>query len=115
MTIHYFVCDDCNITTEDSNTRGIHVCPKCDNDMRWDLKGIAIHGNYKHPIHSDALAILPSQVSEHRKKFPNIELDSQCRPILNNYVSHRNYLNAIGFRKEIQKIKPKSTKIKMGK
>ncbi|GAH06927.1 unnamed protein product, partial [marine sediment metagenome] len=56
MAIHYFVCDKCNIGVKDTNTKIIHKCPKCNGDMRWDLD-FATHGNYKHPVHSDALAI----------------------------------------------------------
>lgn len=110
MIVHNFVCDNCNKVIQDTVTTGIHKCPVCGSDMRWDLN-IAIHGNYSKPIHSDALAINPDQVEEHKKKFPNIELDSQCRPIFDNYVRHRNYLKATGFTKLRQKQRPKGKRI----
>ena len=73
--------------------------------MRWDLKGIAIHGNYERPIHSDALAVHPDQRAEHEKKFPYIELDKQNRPIFDNFVRHEKYLKEIGCVKEPQKLR----------
>jgi len=104
MTVHYFTCDDCGITIQDHTTKEIHRCYKCGRDMRWDLN-IAIHGNYKHSVHSDALAISPSQRAEHERLFPDIELDKQCRPVFNNFTKHEKYLKATGFRKEPQKIR----------
>lgn len=108
MIIHNFACDACNITVQDTNTREVHVCPECRGSMRWDLTGIGIHGNYLHPVHSDALAINPNQRAEHRRLFPNIELDGQNRPIFDNFVDHEAYLKKCNLVKNRQKIKPKS-------
>jgi len=110
MALHNFICDDCNIVIEDSNTKTIHRCPKCGKDLRWDCN-IAIHGNYKHPIHSDALAISPTQRAEHEKRFPNIRLDGQCRPIFNNFTQHEKYMEDCGIIKHPQKIKVKGKQI----
>lgn len=106
MAIHDFTCDGCNITIHDTDTR-VHICPQCGKEMRWDFgsKGITVHGNYLHPIHSDALAIHPSQRAEHEREFPNIRLDGQNRPIFDNFTNHENYLKKTGFVKERQKIK----------
>ena len=110
MAIHNFTCDDCGITIEDTNTKKIHKCYKCGAAMRWDLY-IGIHGNYKTPIHSDALAINPCQVPEHRKLFPNIELDGDCRPIFDNFKRHQDYLDKTGFIKTPKKVKVKGKKL----
>lgn len=107
MVLHKFTCGECSITIEDSNTKTVHKCPACGQDMNWNLN-IAIHGNYKHPVHSDALAINPDQRAEHEQLFPDIRLDGQNRPILDNFRNHENYLKKIGFVKHTQKIKPKS-------
>ena len=104
MADHYFTCDDCGITIQDYTTKKIHRCYKCGKDMRWDLK-IAIHGNYKYPVHSDALAISPDQRAEHEKLFPDIRLDNQCRPIFDNFTRHEKYLKQTGFKKAPQKIR----------
>lgn len=104
MATHNFICDTCMIMVQDTNTKGVHVCPECGGDMRWDLN-IGIHGNYKHPVHSDALAISPTQRAEHEQLFPNIRLDGQCRPIFDNFTDHEAYLKKTGFGKERQKLK----------
>ncbi len=104
MVTHSFVCDDCGTEVEDHTTRRIHRCPKCGLDMRWDVC-IAIHGNYKHPIHSDALAVHPDQRAEHERTFPNIRLDGQNRPIFDNFVAHRDYLKKCNLVKIPKKIK----------
>ncbi len=103
MANHKFVCDDCKILIEDTSTE-THLCPQCDVAMRWDLH-IAIHGNYKTPVHSDSLAINPNQVAEHKKMFPNIELDGDCRPIFDNFQRHEAYLKKTGFVKMPKKLK----------
>ena len=104
MAIHSFVCDACSIIINDTSTKKIHWCPKCNYAMRWDLH-VAIHGNYKTPIHSDSLAINPNQIAEHKKLFPNIELDGDCRPIFDNFVDHEKYLDKTGFVKLPKKLK----------
>ena len=101
--IHRFVCKNCYVFAEDTNTHCKHICPECGKVMGWDLKGVGIHGNYKHPIHSDALAIAADQVEEHERRFPNIRLDDQHRPIFDNYINHENYLKETGFIKNTKK------------
>ncbi len=109
MATHRFVCDECNVCVEDTTTKGIHTCPECGKDMRWDLN-IAIHGNYRTPIHSDSMAISPDQRAEHERLFPDIKLDAQCRPIFDNFTKHENYMKKCDIVKAPQKIKRKSAK-----
>lgn len=110
MVLHKFICGKCTVTVTDFNTRDAHKCPICGHNMRWDLN-FAIQGNYKHPIHSDAMAINPEQRAEHEQLFPNICLDGQCRPIFDNFRDHENYLKKTGFVKHPQKIKSKGKRI----
>ena len=107
MIIHEFICDDCDIIVKDTNTKCVHKCPECDKEMRWNLTGMAIHGHYQHPVHSDALAIHPDQRAEHECLFPNIEIDKQNRPVFNNFVDHENYLEKCNLVKVPKKIKLK--------
>ena len=65
---------------------------------------------YSKPIHSDSLAISPTQVAEHKRLFPNIEIDSEGRPVFDNYKDHDAYLEATGFAKSPQKIRHKFQK-----
>jgi len=109
MATHRFVCDPCKIFIEDTTTKGIHKCPKCGISMAMDCK-IAIHGNYRTPIHSDSMAISPTQVDEHKRLFPNIEIDSECRPVFDNFTKHEAYLKETGFVKHPQKIKRSGAK-----
>ncbi len=104
MPVHNFVCEACNIRIHFSTTKGVHKCPECGEDMWCQFSG-SICGNYDHPIHSDAMAVHPSQRAEHEREFPNIRLDGQCRPILNNYKDHEAYLKKTGFVKAKQKIR----------
>lgn len=117
----------------------INYCPKCDVDMDmekvcitslahetnlcdacgtrvyvgWKLGyTIGIRGKeYFHPLHSDSLAINPSQIPEHRKLFPNVNVDSEGRPIFENFRQHDDYLETCGFQKQIQRLKPKGIRI----
>jgi len=62
---------------------------------------------YSKPIHSDALGMQPDQVAEHRKQFPNIEIDAQNRPVFENMPQHDAYMEKCGIVKHKQKVKPK--------
>lgn len=66
---------------------------------------------YSRPIHSDSLAIMPSQRAEHEKNYPDIKLDNECRPIFDSYKSHQKYLDAIGARKSRQRKKRRGKKL----
>ena len=109
MAVHYFTCGYCGRTITDSNTKVVHKCLSCGGDMRWNLN-IAIHGNYRHPVHSDAMAISPTQVAEHKQLFPDIEIDSECRPVFDNFSKHEAYMKKCGIVKTPQKIKRSGAK-----
>lgn len=78
-------------------------------DFRADIPFAS--GDYKRAIHSNSLAIAPSQREEHLKTFPNIKLDSQNRPVFDNFQSHQAYLNKCNLVKERKRIKPKGVRI----
>ena len=102
MPTHEFVCDDCGVRIEDNTTKEIHRCYKCGKDMRWDSR-VAIHSNYDRPIVSDALAINPEQIPEHRRLFPNIEVRPDGRPVFDNFTDHEGYMKKCGIIKQPQK------------
>lgn len=110
MATHRFICTCSDIIVEDTTTKGVHKCPICEEDMALDCK-IAIHGNYRIPIHSDSMAISPDQRAEHERLFPNTRLDNQCRPIFENFKQHENYMKKCGIVKAPQKIKNKGKRI----
>jgi len=106
MMLYNYKCYNCGYYFSDGAVDAPD-CPSCKSDKTGMVCNIAIHGNYKHPIHSDALAIHPDQRAEHEKMFPNIRLDGQNRPIFDNFVDHQSYLDKCGLVKLRQKTKMK--------
>ena len=99
MPIYSFACPKCDYKCEVS--RSMRFCEEplpciCGVDMVRDFAADLINvgvDSYAKPIHSDALAISPSQRAEHERKFPDIKLDDQCRPVFDNYRPHQDYLD----------------------
>lgn len=89
------------------------MCTSCGAKMNRDLKADIpfASGDYKRAVHSDSLAISPGQRAEHEQKFPNIKLDSQNRPVFDNFQNHQAYLDKCNIVKERKKIKPKGVRI----
>jgi len=86
----------------------------CKAYMRRDFqaeKFFASGGDYSRPIHSDSLAISPTQVAEHKRLFPDIEIDSQCRPVFDKFKVHDDYLKQTGFIKHSGKKRKKGKRI----
>jgi len=117
MPVYSFICDNCG--KKDERVRRMKNAGKkcmceCGTEMKRDLKAdlpFASGGDYSRPIHSDSLAISPSQRIEHERLFPDIKLDKECRPVFDNYPAHDAYLKKTGFRKKRQKTKPKGKRI----
>lgn len=85
----------------------------CGKKMQRDLRaeGTFAGGNtYNKVIHSDSLAISPTQRAEHERLFPNIKLDEQCRPVFDNFKKHDKYLEQTGFIKHPAKRKKRNSK-----
>ena len=118
MPVYSFQCPKCGITDEcvrtmkNANKKCMCTCgARMNRDFAADLP-FASGGDYgSRAIHSDSLAINPSQRVEHEKFFPNIKLDSQCRPVFDNFSSHQKYLDKCNLVKERKKIKPKGKRI----
>lgn len=117
MPTYSFACS-CGIKTEcvramkDSNKRC--MCTSCGAKMNRNLRAdlpFASGDYHQGAIHSDSLAISPDQRAEHLQKFPNIKLDSQCRPVFDNFQKHQAYLDKCNIVKERKKIKPKGVRI----
>ena len=113
MPIYSYVCNNCG--TEDTVVKPMsqhnrpEICPICHKLMERDIAADAprIHGNryYNKPLHSDALAISKSQVAEHRRRWPDIEIDSEFRPVFTGFKQHDDYLKDTGFVKRKQKVR----------
>ena len=109
MKLRSYKCLACGRNFSDEAVNAPN-CPECGSDKTGMDCRVAIHGNYRHPIHSDSLAIHPSQRAEHEKMFPNIRIDKLNRPVFDNFVDHENYLTKCNLIKHRQKIKPKSNR-----
>lgn len=101
MPIYEYACEDCGI--HEDIPRPVEFrdfsaeCKECGGSMVRCMSAPRIHADsYDKPIHSDALAIHPDQVAEHQKLYPDVPLDSQCRPILSKFSQHEKYINARG-------------------
>jgi len=89
-------------------------CTRCNVKMNRDFQADIpfMSGDYHNgAVHSDSLAISPDQRAEHLQKFPNIKLDSQNRPVFDNFQNHQAYLDKCNIVKERKKIKPKGVRI----
>jgi len=116
MPLYSFVCPKCG--AKDERVRAMQnagkICKcRCGTDMNRDFAADIPHAanDYKREIHSDSLAISPSQRAEHLKIFPNIKLDNQNRPVFDKFSEHQKYLNQCNIVKERKKIKPRGKRI----
>lgn len=114
MPTYSFVCSECNDKQEvirsmkDSDRPQLCICgADMNRDFTVDIP-FASGGDYgSRAIHSDSLAINPDQRIEHEKLFPDIKLDSQCRPVFDNFSAHESYLKKCNLVKERKRVKPK--------
>ena len=118
MPVYSFQCPKCENkeesarTMKNANKKCMCICGvRMVRDFAADLP-FASGGDYgARAIHSDSLAIAPSQRAEHEKLFPDIKLDSQCRPVFDKFGSHEKYLKKCNLVKDRKKIKPKGVRI----
>jgi len=119
MPLYSVICPKCGVKDEHirtmKNANKKCMCIECGARMNRDFAAdipFASGGDYgARAIHSDSLAIAPSQREEHLKLFPDIKLDSQCRPIFDNFSSHQKYLDKCNLVKERKKVKPRGKRI----
>jgi hypothetical protein len=115
MPLYSFYCSVCNKTTQIVKSMRDDTIPECcDRKMIRDLRiDLPMVGNreYTKPLHSDALAVSPAQVEEHKKLFPDVPLDSERRPVFTSFSQHDKYLKTCGFEKLPQRKRRSTTKI----
>lgn len=117
MPVYCFICSECGETVEAVRAMKDSSLPQicaCGNKMRRDFAAQGTNaGNkeYGKTKWSDSLAISPSQVEEHKRLFPDIPIDNQCRPGFDNYQQHDKYLEKCGFIKEPQRKRKRGRKI----
>lgn len=102
MVVHRFVCDNCGEIVHDTDTKIVHVCPICKTDMRWDLRGVGIgSGDFEHI--SESLAVSPSQISEHKQMFPDIDVIPDGRLRFTSVSQMDRYMKKTGYVKHPKK------------
>lgn len=109
MAIQHFTCTECGTTLEDTTSKGIHKCPKCGEDMRWDCGGGIADGDYSHT--SASLAINPCQTKAHRKLFPGIDVLPDGQIHFDSVKKQSDYNEKTGFEKVTQKTRQKGVRI----
>ena len=117
MPRYSLICSGCGSKQEvkrSMNRCDVPTLCTCGTVMRRDFQAdipFASGDYHQGAIHSDSLAISPDQRAEHLQKFPNIKLDSQNRPVFDNFQNHQKYLDKCNLVKERKKIKPKGVRI----
>jgi hypothetical protein len=115
MPFYNYICGVCEKNKEIIKSMRDNTIPECcGQEMLRNYKtDLPFSGNHEYgtPLHSDALAIAPSQVEEHKRLFPDVVLDSQHRPILTNVQQHDTYIKTRGFEKLEQRHKRRATKV----
>jgi len=106
LPTYAYICPKCahpeEVVKPMSAFNSVEMCPVCSEVMERDYRAeTPTHdsGGYARELHSDALAIHPSQRQEHERLYPDVPLDSACRPVLSNYHQHKNYLEKRGIEK----------------
>ena len=106
-----FVCEMCNRVIEKDidpydGEYSIECCGKHMQRIFPNIRTFSITGSaYLHTKYSDSLAVSISQIEEHRKKFPGVEIDGQGRPGFDSVKQQDKYLEASGMVKHPQKIR----------
>ena len=100
-------CDNKSRTCESEHADPVPICSMCGSKMY--MKGHRIQGSqrtfnilgygYAKPVHATSLGINPSQIEEHKQLYPDIKLDSECRPVFENFRQQDAYLKKTGFDK----------------
>jgi len=106
MPEYHYRCDCGNTLVVDksmSNCHDTEICVECSAEMYRDYhaENTTTNGgdHEARPLHSDALAIHPSQIDEHHRLYPDVPLDNKCRPVLTRYKQREAYLKARGVEK----------------
>ena len=87
-------------------------CPKClecgkemTRNYNYGKTGRQTSTSYGAGFVSQALAISPDQIEEHKRLFPDVKIQKDGCVIFENYKQHDDYLKKTGFKKQPQKIK----------
>jgi len=103
--IYCFICLDCKQTRSVSRPMADHALPEtCECGHKMERNFVAEHssvrGDYKKPIVSESLAFDACDLTEHRRRHPDIDVvvEGRCaRPVLRSLTQKKRYVKARGF------------------
>jgi putative FmdB family regulatory protein len=104
MPLYVYKCPKCGFVDEISKpmsaSNTVETCRQCgvvlDRDYTAEVRTTNSDYDNGHEIHSDSLAIHPSQIEEHHKRYPNVPLDRACRPVFTSVRQREKYLEGRG-------------------
>lgn len=112
MPLYAYRCPACGRTeevirpmSESGDTLSCSCGEQMDRDMAAENGAVPVGCENAEVFWSDSLAISPEQVAEHRKKFPDVLIDAECRPGFTSHKQREKYLEACGFVKQPAKLK----------
>lgn len=115
MPLYEYKCKHCGAKLD--VFRPIVDCDKpwkchCGKQMHrmFSFHAVSKGNGYRRHIVSDSLAMNPSQIPEHKRLFPDIEVTPAGQPVFDNYKKHDEYLKKINMVKQPQKKRIKSKK-----
>ena len=100
---HCEVCDESKDVFRPVKDHNLPEICQCGKRMKrnYQKEHHAVRGDYKEPIVSEAMAFDAIDLGEHRKRFPDIEVQvdhaRSARPIFKSLGQKRAYLKARGF------------------
>ncbi len=117
MPMYTFKCPKCKrakvVTRPMSECDATVFCYSCQMECNRDFKSDLFHtaaDTYDKPIISDALAVAPDQIAEHRALFPEIQMTNEGQPVFDKYSTHEAYLEKTGHVKHPGKIRSRVEK-----
>jgi putative FmdB family regulatory protein len=102
MPCYCYVCDNCGARDmklkrmSESATR--ETCP-CGQAMRRDMTAELVGSPNMEwtPIVSEAIGVHPKQVTEHRRRHPDIPITDDGRVVINSLSEQKRILRKLGF------------------
>lgn len=104
---YVYKCDQCGKeSVEFRQLDARNQVASCDcGGLMWrdrlsELQGTSVRGEFKKPIVSESMGFPVEEVTEHREKFPDVDLEISegfARPILRSEGQRRKYLKGRGW------------------
>ena len=118
MPFYVYKCKLCGVSMEEmrcmQDCDNTPKCKHCGGETGRDYRGEHVNlGNreYGETKWSQALAVSPSQIAEHRSMFPDIRVREDGCIGFDNYQQHDRYLDKVGATKHPQRVKRKGKRI----